>query len=397
MNGAVRAYLDHASTSPLRPEARNAMLEWLDRVGDPSRSHSEGMEARYGLEQARESVAGLFGCRSREVCFTSGATEAVAAACWGGAARGDHQVVPAVEHSAVRLAAQSHGRITLVRPDRRGRVDVEKLLDAVTPETSMVHLQWGNHEVGTTQPVAEVVAACRERHVLVHVDAAQAAGRVPIDFRSLGADLLSVSAHKLGGPPGVGALLIRRGLRLAPLLVGGDQERGRRAGLENLPAAVGFGAACAVLAAPGRLAEEAAAQQRLTGRVLSAIGDAGDSGLVGVRLYGHPVERLPHLLCLGFDDVEPQAVLFGLDRAGVAVHSGSACSSESFQPSPVLEAMGVDAHHSLRISVGWSSSDAEVEHLLATLPQVLDDLRSLSENGATAGAGRSVQHGPSTA
>jgi cysteine desulfurase len=343
------------------------------------------MAARYALEQARESVAELFGSRGREVCFTSGATEAIAAACWGGAARGGHQVVPAVEHSAVRLASRSHGPITLVGPDHFGRTDAEQVLAAVTPETGMVHLQLGNHEVGTTQPVAEVVAACRERGVLVHVDAAQAAGRVPIDFAGLGADLLSVSGHKLGGPAGIGALLIRRGLRIRPLLVGGDQERARRAGFENLPATLGFGAACAALAEPGRLAEEAAAQLVLSERVLAAVSDSDTSGLKGVRLYGHPTERLPHLVCLGFDDIEPQAVLFGLDRAGIAVHSGSACSSEDFQPSPVLEAMGVDAHHSLRVSVGWSSMPADVDHLLASLPQVLDDLRALSRSSPESG------------
>lgn len=359
------------------------MVAWLDQVGDPSRVHAEGLTARATLEQARQQIADLFGARSREVCLTSGATEAIAAACWGAAARGAHQVVPAVEHSAVRLAAERHGDVTLVPPDQRGRVDPQALMAAVTPETSMVHLQWGNHEVGTTQPATEVVAACRERGVLVHVDAAQAAGRVHIDFRALGADLLSVSAHKLGGPPGVGALLIRQGLRLRPLLLGGDQERARRAGFENTPAAVGFGAACAALAEPGRLATEAEAQRQLSDQVVAALGkgETRNGHLPGVRLYGDPDHRLPHLVCLGFDDIEPQAVLFGLDRAGVAVHSGSACSSEDFQPSPVLEAMGVDAHHSLRISFGWSSGQADVDRLLDALPNVLAELRELVLRG----------------
>src|SRR5690606_7126030 len=188
------------------------------------------------------------------------------------------------------------------------------------------------------QPVEEAVAACRERGVLVHVDAAQAAGRVPIDFRALGADLLSVSAHKLGGPRGAGALLVRQGLRLPPLLVGGDQERARRAGLEDLPAAAGLRAACAALAAPaagGRpaLQREAAEQRRLTRRTLDAIG--GD-GLDGLDVHGDPENRLPHIACLGVTGIEPQAVLLGLDRAGIAAHSGSACASESLEPSPVL-------------------------------------------------------------
>jgi len=208
--------------------------------------------------------------------------------------------------------------------------------------------------------------------VLVHVDAAQAVGHEPIAFRDLGADLLSVSGHKLGAPAGTGALLVRRGLRLRPLLVGGDQERARRAGLEDVPALAGFGAAASALATPGRLEDEAALQRRLTDRVLHALDD-----LDGVVAYGDPIGRLPHLVCLGVLGIEPQAVLLGLDRAGIAAHSGSACSSESLEPSPVLEAMGVDAHRSLRISVGWSTTDDDVDRLLVELPRVLDELRGL--------------------
>ena len=366
-------YLDHASTSPLRPKARGAVLEWLDVVGDPSRVHAEGLVTRAAIEDARDQVAHLLGARNREVVFTSGATEAIAAACWGTASRGRRQVVPAVEHSAVRLSAERHGEVTLVPVDAEGHVDPDRLLGAVSPDTAVLHLQWGNHEVGTLQPVAEVVAACRERGVLVHVDAAQAAGHVPFAFGDLGADLVSVSAHKLGGPAGVGALLVRRGVRLPPLLVGGDQERARRAGLENVAAIMGFGAACATLAEPGRLAAEAHRQRHLTNRVLAAAAD-----LDGVRVYGDPRRRLPHLVCLGIEDIEPQAVLLGLDRAGIAAHSGSACSSESLEPSPVLEAMGVDAHHSLRISVGWSTTDTDIDRLLESLPPVLAELRALA-------------------
>jgi cysteine desulfurase len=425
-----RTYLDHASTSPLRPEARAALVAAVDAAGDPGRIHAEGLAARVTVEQARQHVADLLGARPREVVFTSGATEAIAAACWGASQRGQHQVVPAVEHSAVRQAAARHGEVTVVPVDGRGRVDVEGLLTAVRDDTALVHLQWGNHEVGTTQPVAEAVAACRERGVLVHVDAAQAAGRVPVAFRALGADLMSVSAHKLGGPAGVGALLVRQGLRLPPLLVGGDQERARRAGLENVPGIAGFGAACGALAAPATappavttaptpgpppaattaptpgpppagttartaaqptapttaplaaptagtaLDVEGAEQRRLTRRILAALG--ASPGLEGLHVYGDPDDRLPHLVCLGVEGIEPQAVLLGLDRAGIAAHSGSACASESLEPSPVLEAMGVDAHHSLRLSVGWSTTDADVDRLLDALPRVLADLRSLT-------------------
>ncbi len=368
-----RAYLDHASTSPLRPEARAALVEQLDRTGDPGRIHAEGLTTRVAVEDARHQVAGLIGARPREVVFTSGATEAIAAACWGASARGTHQVVPAVEHSAVRLAAERHGEVTRVPVDGRGRVAVEDVLAAVRPDTALVHLQWGNHEVGTVQPVAEVTAACHERGVLVHVDAAQAVGHVDVDFRALGADLMSIGAHKFGGPTGVGALLVRQGLRLAPLMVGGDQERARRAGLENVAPIAGFGALCGALS-DGGVAADGAEQRRLTQRILDAVAD----GTLGLVVYGDPVDRVPHIVCLGVEGVEPQAVLLGLDRAGIAAHSGSACSSEALEPSPVLEAMGVDAHHSLRLSVGWSTTDADIDRLLAALPVVLAELRALA-------------------
>ncbi len=367
----TRHYLDHASTSPLRAEALSAVTSWLGRVGDPGRIHAEGLEARVAVETAREEVGRLLGARPRSVVFTSGATESILSACWGAAERGGHQVLAAVEHSAVRRAAEAHGEVTVVGVDGHGRIDREELLAAVRPDTSLVHVQWANHEVGTRQPVAEVVAACRDRGVLVHVDAAAAVGHDPISFDELGADLLSVSAHKLGGPTGIGALLVRRGLRLRPLVVGGDQERARRAGLEPVAAIAGFGAAAMALL-EGGVEREAAVQRALTDRVLAATEE-----LAGVRVYGDPVDRLPHLVCLGIADIEPQAVLLGLDRAGIAAHSGSACSSEALEPSPVLEAMGVDAHRSLRLSVGWSSTEADVTAALAALPPILERLRAL--------------------
>lgn len=361
----TRHYLDHASTSPARPEVVEAMLPWLTAAADPGRVHTEGHHARAAIEQAREQVAGLLGARPREVVFTSGATEAIAAAVWGAAERGGHQVVPAVEHSAVREAA---GRfdVTTVGVDRLGRVDPDEVSAAIWPgETALVHVQWGNHEVATLQQVHEVVADCHERGVLVHVDAAAAAGHVHIDFGELGADLLSVSAHKFGGPQGVGALLVRRGLRLRPLLVGGEQERSRRAGMENVAGIVGFGAAATAVRLDGE-------ERRLTEAVLKAA-----RAVDGVCVYGDPDDRLPHIVCLGVDGVEAEAVLLGLDQAGVAVHSGSACSSESLEPSPVLEAMGVEAERSLRVSVGWSSTDDDIEAFNAALPAVVGRLRVL--------------------
>ncbi|MDP9071880.1 MAG: cysteine desulfurase [Actinomycetota bacterium] len=368
----ARHYLDHASTSPARPAVVDAMVPWMvgERAGDPGRVHTEGRMARAALEAAREQVAALLSARPREVVFTSGATEAINAATWGAAAArpGGGVVCAAVEHSAVRDAADRH-RLLDAPVDAYGRVDVERLAGLLGGDIALVHCQWGNHEVGTLQPVEEVVAAGHAAGVLVHVDAAQAAGHVPVHFGELGADLMSVSAHKLGGPKGAGALLVRRGLRLPPLLVGGDQERARRAGMENVPALVGFGAACESLDLPA----EAAVARGQTERMLAAA-----EGLDDVVAYGDTQRRLPHIVCLGVGGVEAEAVLLGLDQAGIAAHSGSACSSESLEPSPVLAAMGVKAERSLRLSVGWSTVDADVEAFVAALPRVIQRLRSLA-------------------
>jgi cysteine desulfurase len=301
--------------------------------------------------------------------FTSGATEAINAAVWGAVERGSHIVCPVVEHSAVRDACARYD-VTWVGVDRLGRVDADEVIAAIRPETALVNLQWGNHEVATLQPVAAVVAECRERGVLIHVDAAHAVGHLAVSFADLGADLLSVSAHKFGGPQGVGALVVRRGLRLRPFVVGGEQERARRAGMENVAGIAGFGAAAVVLSDPGRLDAESSAARRQTVRVLENLP-------AGVVRYGDTDVRLPHIVCLGVEGVEAEAVLLGLDQAGVAAHSGSACSSESLEPSPVLEAMGVDAERSLRVSVGWSTTDDDIDAFVEALPGVVDRLRAL--------------------
>lgn len=372
-----RSYLDHASCVPLRPEGRAALIDALERFGaDPGRLHSEGMASRAALEHARDQVAELVGARSREVVFTSGASEAIAAACWGGARAHDGpQVISPVEHSAVRLGAARHGEVIELGVDRVGRIDLDQLDKALDAGPAMVHVQWANHEVGTRQPVAEAVERCRERKVLVHVDAAQGAGRDPIAFDDLGADLLSLSGPKFGGPMGTGALLVRRGVRLEPLLVGGDQERARRAGLEHVPGLVGLGAVADVLADPTNREREAARDAARIERLAEAL--TGPDGIAGVTRLGDPTDRVPHLLCLAVEDVEPQAVLLGLDQRGVAAHSGSSCSTESLEPSPVLEAMGVDAQRSLRLSVGWSTTDEDLDLTVAALRRVVDDLRRL--------------------
>ena len=391
-----RAYLDHASSSPLRPAAYEAMLPWIGHPGDPGRVHAEGRAARVALEEARENVAAFFGARPREVIFTSGGTESINAAIAGAAARDPtgrsrrrdergeerqleeggraevHIVTSAVEHSAVLEAANRAGRVTMAGVDALGRYDPDTVLAGVQSRTALVSVQLANHEVGTIQPAAEVVAAARERGVLTHVDACAAAGYLPIDFAALGADLCSVTAHKFGGPSGIGALLVRRGLRIPPFHLGGAQERNRRAGLENVAAAVGFAAAVAELASD-RLQAEAEAARALTDRLLTEAPKLVD----GLAVFGDPVDRLPHLVCFGVEGVEAEPVLLGLDQHGVAVHSGSSCSSETFEPSPVLSAMGVDADHSLRISVGWSSTPDDVDAFLAALPDVVGRLRSL--------------------
>lgn len=369
----ARHYLDHASTSPTRPAVVEAMLPWLrgDFPGDPGRVHTEGRMARVAIEDARDQVAALLGARSREVVFTSGATEGINAVVWGAAQRSPGKLIvyADVEHSAVRDASSRH-RAHVLPVDATGRVEPAALEELDPAEVALVHCQWGNHEVGTLQPLEQVLAWCRSHGVLSHVDAAQAAGRVPVDFATVGADTLTVSAHKFGGPPGVGALLVRRGLRLDPFVVGGEQERARRAGFENVPAIVGFGAAAASV----DVLSECERSLALSERLLQSF-----EHVRGVHSYSpsDPSQRLPHIVCFGVDGVEAEPVLLGLDQAGIAAHSGSACSSESLEPSPVLAAMEVDADHSLRVSVGWSTTDEDVDAVIDALPRVVDNLRSL--------------------
>lgn len=348
-----------------------------DHHGDPGRVHVEGHSTRAAVERARERVASALGARPREVVFTSSGTEAVNAAVFGAAERARaggsplHLVAAAVEHSSVIEACRrAGGDLTLVEVDHRGRVDPVAVEAALRPHTALVSVQFANHEVGTVQPVDEIAAACRERSVLFHVDACAAVGYAPIAFGALGCDLMSVTAHKLGGPKGAGALLVRRGLRLPPLLVGGAQERARRGGIENVPAIVGFGAA--IDEAHAGLDDEVARLAALTARVV----DETLAHVPGVTMFGDR-GGLPHIACFGVEGVEAEPILLALDQRGVAIHSGSACSSETLEPSPVLEAMGVDADHSLRVSLGWSSHDDDVTALLAALPTVVSALREL--------------------
>lgn len=365
----MRAYLDHASTSPLRGAALEAMRPFLESsFGDPGRLHAEGRATRVALETAREQVAVFFGARPREVVFTSSGTEAVNTAVVGALARAPgHVVTTAVEHSCVRDAlARSATDVTVVGVDRFGRFDAAEVVGAVHADTTLVSVQLANHEVGTVQPVVDVCGALRDRSALVHVDACAGAGHLRIDFAALDPDLCSVTAHKFGGPLGAGALLVRRGLRLPPLLVGGAQERARRGGIENVPAWVGFGAACAIVDVDA----EGTVQRALVDRAATVV-----DLVAGVERFGD--RSLPNVLCLGVGGVEAEPILLALDQHGVAVHSGSACSSETLEPSPILAAMGVDADRSLRISVGWSSTTADVSQFVEVFPGIVERLRGL--------------------
>jgi cysteine desulfurase len=375
----ARAYLDHASSSPLRPAALAAMLPYFEgHPGDPGRLHAEGRVTRVAVEVAREQVAALFGARPREVVFTSSGTEAVNTAIWGAVQRADERernlVTTAVEHSSVLDACErSPAEVRVVGVDREGRFDADEVAAAIDVHTAVVSVQLANHEVGTVQTgLPTICAAAREAAVLVHVDACAAAGHIPVDFAALGADLCSVSGHPWGAPKGAAALLVRRGLRVPPFIVGGSQERARRGGIEDVPAIVGFGAAAAELL--DGLTTEALAARRLTDAIESAA-----TAVDGVERYGpaRADERLPNLVCLGVAGVEAEPVLLGLDQHGVAVHSGSSCSSELLEPSPVLRAMGVDADRSLRVSVGWPSTDADVASFANAFPKVMEQLRAL--------------------
>ena len=386
----VRAYLDHASSSPLRPVALEAMLPYLrDHHADPGRLHAEAHVTRVAIEDAREQVAARFGARPREVVFTATGTEAVDTAVFGALARaaegsgdgggGGHVVTTAVEHSSVLDAvARGTDDVTVIGVDRHGRFDAHEVAAAVRPDTVLVSVQLANHEVGTLQPAGEIVALVRERATArarsCTSTRAQRPVTCPVDFAALGADLCSVTGHTFGGPKGAAALFVRRGLRFPAFVVGGAQERARRAGIENVPAIVGFGAACTAIAGPelgGEELRERALSDRLVAGTLRRV--------EGVERYGDPDACLPHLVCLGVEGVEAEPILLALDQRGVAVHSGSSCSSESLEPSPVLQAMGVDADRSLRASVGWSSTDDDVDAFLDALPVVVGLLRELRE------------------
>ncbi|HEX2765900.1 MAG TPA: cysteine desulfurase family protein [Candidatus Limnocylindria bacterium] len=370
-------YLDHAATSPLRPEVLEAMLPYLtEHHGNPSSIHASGRRARQGLDEARETIAALIGCRPREIVFTSGGTEAdnlaVKGLAWAGSATGRHVITSSVEHKAVMNSAamlERHGfAITYLPVDRYGRVSPADLEAAITDATVLVSIQAANNEVGTLQPIAELGAICRERTVPFHVDAVQSAAfaaPTPDDWQ---ATAICLSAHKLGGPKGVGALHVRQGTAMVPQLNGGSQERQRRAGTENVAGIVGFAAAMRLAhAAPVDLAP-------LRDRLI-----AGLTSLDGVELTGHPTDRLPNSASVVIAGVEGGDLVAALDLEGIEASTGSACTTGSVEPSHVLLAMGIDpdlAHGSLRLTLGPETTEADVERTLEAVATIVPRLRA---------------------
>jgi len=385
---AACAYFDHAATTPLDPRVRHAMEPFLgESFGNPSSLHGPGRAAHDALEAARAEVAALIGARPAEIVFTGSGTEADNLAIFGavGAARTPvHVVVSAFEHPAVlepcRALERRGVEVTRLPVTPDGLVEPETLAAALRPATRLVSVMTANNVVGTVQPIAELAALARRAGALFHTDAVQGAGKVPLDVNRLPIDLLSLSAHKLHGPKGVGALYVRDGVELAPLILGGGQERGLRSATENVAAIVGFGQA-ALLARVG-MAEESARLVALRDHVLEVLSEE----IGNLYQIGHPYLRLPGHLCLGFSGQEADAIrlLFALDDAGIAVSSGSACSAHNAgEPSYVLTAMGFDtirARGSLRLTMGRFTSDDDVDRLLATLPRAAASLTSIASH-----------------
>jgi cysteine desulfurase len=350
-------YLDYNATTPVRPAAMEAVAAALADVGNPSSVHGFGRAARARLETAREQVAALVGARPDRVVFTSGGTEANNLAI-GGSGR-QRVLASAIEHESVLKAAAAEP----IPVERSGVVDLEALewILAAAPAPALVAVMLANNETGVVQPVAEAARIAHAHGALLHCDAVQAAGKIAVEFGALGVDLMSVSAHKLGGPPGVGALIVADHVELAARQYGGGQERGRRAGTENLPGIVGFGVAAQIAAAElGAMARIARLRDDLERRATTAVPTA--------LIFGRESPRLPNTTCLALPGLSSEVQVMGLDLAGVAVSAGSACSSGKVQASHVLRAMGADAltaGSAIRVSLGWQSTSADVDHFIA--------------------------------
>lgn len=385
----MRIYFDHNATTPVAPAVRAAMERALaEQFGNPSSVHYFGQQAKAALDEARAAVAALVGGDPGEIVFTSCGTEADNLAIRGAAEALEptgrrHLIASAIEHEAVlntlKALARRGWRTTLLGVDERGLVSPDMLQAALTDDTALVSVMHANNEIGTIQPIAELAAIARARGALFHTDAVQSAGKIPIDVRALGVDLLSISAHKFYGPKGVGALWVRRGTRLLPILTGGRQERSRRAGTENTVGIIGMGVA----------ARQAAADAAAGHGRLAALRDRLETGILasvpGTAVNGAGAPRVANTTNISFDRVEAESLLIALDLEGVAVSTGSACSSGTLEPSHVLKAMGFPPHrtqNSLRFSLGSGNTVEEVDFVVALLPRLVEKLRGLTRRVA---------------
>jgi cysteine desulfurase len=379
-----RVYLDNASTTPLLPEVREAMLPFLDQLyGNPSCMHDWGDAAREGIEQARSEVASLIGVDSEELIFTGSGTESNNFALKGLAlaqqAKGKHIVVSAVEHFSVLNSAKTLEKwgfeLTMVPVDRYGTVDPDDVAKSIRKDTTLVSIIHGSSEVGTIQPIREIAQVTRDRKVLLHTDAVATAGTIPVNARELGVDALSLSGNQFYGPKGSGALWVRKGVRIIPFLDGGVQEGGRRAGTENVPAIVGLGKAAEI--AVREMASRTAQLTALRDTLLKEI----PARMERVIVTGHPVNRLPGHASFCVEFIEGEAMIMLLSSEGVAVTSGSACTSRALKASHVLIAMGLThavAQGSLLASLGIGNTAEDVSFVVQVLPPIVDRLRQMS-------------------
>jgi len=378
-----RVYLDHGATTPVDPEVAEAMCRVLqDTHGNPSSIYAEGRAARAAVDRARDEVAAAIEAEPSEIVFTSGGTEADNLALRGALkARRDERdglVTTAIEHHAVidtarDLERYAHVRLTVVGVDRQGVVDPAAIRGAIDERTSLVSVMHANNEIGTIEPIAEIGAICRERGVTFHSDAVQTVGALEVDVRKTPVDLLSINAHKFYGPKGVGALYVRRGTRLATMQTGGGQEKGRRTGTENVAGIVGLGVAMRI--ARERRATESPRQARLRDRLISGV----RTRVPSVVLNGHPTDRLPNNISFCIPGTDGESLIVALDLEGFAVSSGSACTSGETEPSHVLLALGLDrevAKGSLRVTVGRSTTEADVDAFVRALEHVVARVRN---------------------
>ncbi len=379
-----RVYLDHAATTPLHPEVSSLMCEFMaETFGNPSSLHSFGREARKWMEEARQKVAELIGAASEEIIFTSGGTEAdnlaILGVAWSRREKGNHLITSAIEHHAVldtcEFLARNGFEVTVLPVDGYGVVDPDAVRRAIRKNTILISIMHANNEIGTIEPIEEIGRIAREHGVVFHTDAVQTAGKIPVNVVDLGVDLLSLSAHKIYGPKGVGALYIRNGIRIKPVLHGGGQERKLRSGTENTIGIVGFGKAAEIAARD--LEQEASRTRTLRDRLIQGVFEK----IPEVRLNGHPEQRLPHNANFSFSYVEGESLILGLDLQGIAASSGSACSSRSLQPSHVLKALGLPpelVHGSVRMTLGRANTGADIDYVLEVLPGIVERLRRFS-------------------